>query len=146
MISAQALPAARDAVAGTGSGRDLAVVTAFVTIPFGTVVPEEFAFRGVLWALLRRERGTRFATVVSSVLFGFWHVPSALAGGAANSVASGVAGTSVWGVLGRVAGTVLFTGLSGVVLCELRRRSDSLLAPIGLHWAANGFGELAAAR
>jgi membrane protease YdiL (CAAX protease family) len=52
-------------------------------------------------------------------------------------VGNGAAGTAL-----RVAGTVIFTGLAGVVLCELRGRSGSLLAPILLHWAVNGFGEL----
>ncbi len=42
-------------------------------------------------------------------------------------------------------GTVLFTGLAGVVFCELRRRSGSLLASAGLHWATNGLGVLASA-
>jgi len=37
----------------------------------------------------------------------------------------------------------LFTAVSGVVLCELRRRSGSLLAPAGLHWAVNGLSVLA---
>jgi membrane protease YdiL (CAAX protease family) len=32
------------------------------------------------------------------------------------------------------------TALAGVVFCELRRRSGSLLAPMGLHWALNGLG------
>ena len=42
-------------------------------------------------------------------------------------------------------GTVLFTAASGVVFCELRRRSGSLLAPAGLHWAVNGLSVLASA-
>ena len=46
---------------------------------------------------------------------------------------------------GLVLGTVLFTGLAGVVFCELRRRSGSLLASAGLHWATNGLGVLTAA-
>jgi membrane protease YdiL (CAAX protease family) len=44
-----------------------------------------------------------------------------------------------------VLGTVLFTAASGVVFCELRRRSGSLLAPAGLHWAVNGLSVLASA-
>ncbi|MGA5143427.1 type II CAAX prenyl endopeptidase Rce1 family protein, partial [Streptomyces azureus] len=32
------------------------------------------------------------------------------------------------------------TTAAGVVLCELRRRSGSLLAPAALHWAVNGIG------
>ena len=39
-----------------------------------TVLFEEVAFRGVLWGLLRRGHGTLTATVVSSALFGLWHV------------------------------------------------------------------------
>ncbi|HTQ88381.1 MAG TPA: hypothetical protein VMK84_02695 [Streptosporangiaceae bacterium] len=42
-------------------------------------------------------------------------------------------------------GTVLFTGLAGVVFFELRRRSGSVPAPAGLHGAVNGLGVLAAA-
>jgi membrane protease YdiL (CAAX protease family) len=45
-----------------------------------------------------------------------------------------------------VLATVLFTTLAGIVFAELRRRSGSLVAPIGLHWATNGLGVLAAAR
>jgi membrane protease YdiL (CAAX protease family) len=44
-----------------------------------------------------------------------------------------------------VLGTVLFTAAAGVVFCELRRRSGSLLAPAGLHWAVNGLSVLASA-
>ncbi|HEX6454587.1 MAG TPA: hypothetical protein VF060_34630 [Trebonia sp.] len=37
------------------------------------------------------------------------------------------------------------TALSGVVFCELRRRSGSVLASAGLRWAVNGLSVLAAA-
>jgi membrane protease YdiL (CAAX protease family) len=119
-----------------------ALFKALVVIPLTTVIPEEFAFRGVLWGLLRRQSGRRIATVVSSALFGLWHVFPALGGGAANESVAGVVGDGALGVLVRVLGTVLFTGLAGVLFCELRARSGSLLAPILLHWAVNGFGEL----
>jgi membrane protease YdiL (CAAX protease family) len=39
-----------------------------------------------------------------------------------------------------VAFGIASTFVAGVVLCELRRRSGSLLAPLGLHWATNGLG------
>ena len=111
-----------------------------VVIPLGTVIPEEFAFRGVLWGLLRRRSGRWTATVVSSVLFGFWHVAPALAGGAANQAVDEAVGGGPLGVLVRVAGTVLFTAAAGVVFCELRVRSGSLLAPMLAHWSVNGLG------
>ena len=34
--------------------------------------------------------------------------------------------------------------MAGVVFCELRRRSGSLLASAGLHWATNGLRVLVA--
>ena len=79
---------------------------------------------------------------MSSALFGLWHVLPALGGGAANESVAGIVGDGVAGTALRVAGTVIFTGLAGVLLCELRARSGSLLAPILLHWAVNAFGEL----
>jgi uncharacterized protein len=44
-----------------------------------------------------------------------------------------------------VLAAVGFTALAGVLLCELRRRSGSLLAAAGLHWATNGLGLLVGA-
>ena len=136
------LPATRNLTAESTISWQSAVLHALVIIPLATVIPEEFAFRGVLFGLLRRESGRRVATVVSSALFGLWHVLPALGGGAANDSAVGILGDSTAGTVLRVVGTVIFTGLGGVVLCELRSRSGSLLAPIGLHWAINGIGEL----
>jgi membrane protease YdiL (CAAX protease family) len=64
----------------------------------------------------------------------------ALAGGSANQAVDAVAGGGTLGVWFRVVGTVLFTGAAGVFFCELRVRSDSLLAPMLAHWAVNGLG------
>lgn len=126
-------------------GWEHALLTAFLLIPLGTVLFEEVAFRGVLWGLLRRGHGTWIATVISSALFGLWHVLPSLSLATNNqtigsTVGKGTSGEAIW-----VLGTVLFTGLAGVVFCELRRRSGSLLASTGLHWATNGLGVLAAA-
>lgn len=134
------IPAARGAVDGSTDSWPLTLLTAFVVIPLGTVVPEEFAFRGVLWGLLRRSSGRWVATAVSSVLFGLWHVLPAMAGGSANQAVDAAVGGGTLGVWFRVVGTVLFTGAAGVVFCELRFRSNSLLAPILAHWAVNGLG------
>lgn len=141
-----ALPLTRSAFRNTryDFGWGHAALTAFVLIPLGTVLFEEVAFRGVLWGLLRRRHGTVLATVVSSALFGLWHVLPSL-GLAADDQAIGTAvGRGSSGQTVSVLGTVLFTALAGVVFCELRRRSGSLLAPAGLHWATNALGVLAA--
>jgi membrane protease YdiL (CAAX protease family) len=39
---------------------------------------------------------------------------------------------------------VLFTSPAGVVLCWLRLRSGSLLAPALAHWTVNGLGVIVA--
>lgn len=122
-----------------------ALLTAFVLIPVGTVLLEEVAFRGVLWGLLRRARGTATATIGSSVLFGLWHVLPSLSLSTDNAAIGDAVGKGQSAQVISVLGTVLFTGLSGVLFCELRRRSGSLLAPAGLHWATNALGVLAAA-
>jgi membrane protease YdiL (CAAX protease family) len=122
-----------------------ALLTALVLIPAGTVLLEEIAFRGVLWGLLRRACGTAPATLVSSSLFGVWHVLPSLGLAADNKAISGTVGSGRPAQGITVLATVLFTALAGVVFCELRRRSGSVLAPAALHWATNGLSVLASA-
>lgn len=121
-----------------------AVLRAAVIVPIGTVLWEEIAFRGVLWAQLRSRWSAGWATAISSLLFGAWHALPALRFAEANDGAEAVASGTI-ALVGTVVVTTLVTGAAGVVLCEMRRRSDSLLAPIGLHWATNAFGVLAIA-
>jgi membrane protease YdiL (CAAX protease family) len=85
------------------------------------------------------------ATIVSSALFGLWHVLPSLGLASSNEAIGSTVGKGTSGQVISVLGTVLFTGLAGVVFCELRRRSGSLLASAGLHWATNGLGVLVAA-
>lgn len=118
-----------------------AVLFALFVVPLQTVLFEELLFRGVVWGLVRKAKGARVATHVSSALFGLWHIaPSLAVDAAAISVGDiGVNQTML------IAGIVLVTYGAGVLLCELRRRSDSLLAPILVHWTINGLAALAAA-
>ena len=122
-----------------------ALLTTFVLIPVGTVLLEEVAFRGVLWGLLRRIGGTAVATCVSSALFGLWHILPSLGLTGDNEAIGSVVGRGRSAQVVAVLGTVAFTALSGVVFCELRRRSGSVLASAGLHWAVNGLSVLASA-
>lgn len=142
-----ALPLTREAFRDTRYREDWggALLTALVLIPVGTVLVEEIAFRGVLWGLLRRIRGTAAATAVSSLLFGLWHVLPSLGLAKDNEAISGTVGKGTVAQAMTVLATVLFTALAGVVFCELRRRSGSVLASAGLHWATNALGVLASA-
>ena len=118
-----------------------AVLAAFVVVPLGTVLLEEVAFRGVLLGLVNRHRGAVWASVTSSALFGLWHVLPSMHLARANHAVGAALGGSVLTVLAAVG----FTALAGLLLCELRRRSGSLLAAAALHWATNGLGLLLAA-
>jgi membrane protease YdiL (CAAX protease family) len=145
---AVAVPATRGAFRDTRYqvGAGSAVRTAFLTIPLSTVVFEETAFRGVLWGLVDQDHGAAWATGASSVLFGLWHILPALDLARTNTALQAGRPVGRRRLLVTVLGTVAFTTVAGVVFAELRRRSGSLLAPVGLHWATNGLGVLAAAR
>jgi membrane protease YdiL (CAAX protease family) len=116
-----------------------ALRTAFVVIPFGTVLLEELAFRSVLWGMLSRHQPEWLVLVTTSVLFGFWHVMPALHMGETNRGVSEAVGAST---AVAVVGTVVLTTIGGLVFGELRRRSGSVLASAGAHWATNALGVL----
>lgn len=124
------------------AGGDLGhtALTILVVIPLGTVLPEELAFRGLLLSLLGRRWSVPAATLLSSGLFGLWHVLPSLGGGAANAAIASAVGGDAAGMGIRVVATVCFTSLAGVVLCWLRLRSGSLLAPMLAHWTVNALG------
>jgi membrane protease YdiL (CAAX protease family) len=94
---------------------------ALLVIPLGTVLVEELAFRGALHGLLERTaRTTAIATAAGAGLFGLWHVAPVWSDGPAV-----------------VVGTLVATTAAGFGFLWLRRRSDSLLAPILAHLATN---------
>jgi len=127
-------------------GLRAALYTSLVAIPLGTVLFEEVAFRGVLWGLLARDSGVFAATAVSSCLFGLWHVLPAMDLARTHTSVRGHKTAGRRRVALTVLATIAFTTLAGIAFAELRRRSGSLVAPIGLHWATNGLGVLAVAR
>jgi membrane protease YdiL (CAAX protease family) len=123
-----------------------ALFAAFVTIPVSTILLEEVAFRSVLWGMLARHATTWRVLLTSSALFGLWHVLPSVNLATANQ-GIGDAPRSVGGARAAVAvlvvgGIVVFTAVGGVVAGELRRRSGSVLASAGMHWATNSLGVL----
>jgi membrane protease YdiL (CAAX protease family) len=139
------VPFVRSAVVGLSDRLDLAtaLVRALVVIPLGTVLLEEIAFRGVLFGLLHRRMGLGLAFGISSGLFGLWHVLPSLTLSAAGTSTGAPAGLTL-SHLPTIGAIVGITALLGLLLCELRRRSGSLLAAAAGHWAANGLGVLVA--
>jgi uncharacterized protein len=111
---------------------------ALVRVPLGTAMLEEVAFRSVFLALLVPLTGTLRAVVLSSVVFGLWHVRPGWGMLTANDVESGLA------FAGGLAATVVITAVAGIGFCWLRLRSDSLAAPLAAHAGMNAAATLAA--
>jgi uncharacterized protein len=113
---------------------------ALVSIPLGTVLLEELAFRSVLWGVLARHLSQWQVLVTTSALFGFWHIIPALRVGETNRGVSEAVGGA--GSAALVVGTVALTTVGGLVFGEMRRRSGSVVASAGAHWATNALGVL----
>ena len=112
-----------------------------VRIPFGTVLLEEVAFRGVLYGLAAAAYGPAWAVLLSSVLFGLWHVlPSR--GAVRDNRGAGQAFGARPALV--VPAAVVASALAGLVLLELRRRTGSLVPALSVHWATNALGYLTA--
>lgn len=108
-----------------------------VTIVLLTAVPEELAFRGVLLGSARNLWGTRYAVLVTSGLFGLWHIEPTVKTMSGNSAVGG-ASSSTGGQVLLVLGAIAVTFVAGLVFCWLRLRSRSLMAPFIAHVATNG--------
>jgi uncharacterized protein len=108
-----------------------------VRIPLGTVLIEEFAFRGLGPAILRTQGHTRTgAAIGSGAFFALWHlglVPRALR--EPNSTRSSA-------LLGSLA-MVPLAFIAGVLLTVLRFRTASLVTPSIVHWLINSLASVA---
>lgn len=110
--------------------------TVVVGILLATVLPEEFAFRGLLLGAALGTWSRTVAVAVTSVAFGLWHIAPTLATAADNAAAASLT-ESTWGTIGVVAANVVATGAAGVVFAWLRLRSASLMAPVLAHLGTN---------
>ena len=108
-----------------------------VSILLLTAIPEEFAFRGVLLGSALRLWGPWRATLITSALFGLWHIEPTLHTMRDNRAVAGAAASTGGQVL-VVLGSVAVTFVAGLIFCWLRLRSRSLIAPVMAHFATNG--------
>jgi membrane protease YdiL (CAAX protease family) len=111
-----------------------------VRIPFGTALPEEFAFRGVLvagWLSL----GPVAAAILSSLAFGLWHITPSLNMILINNPRARADRVRTWTT---VFLWVLLTSAAGMLLVWLRLETGGLWAPFALHAVFNSLATLAA--
>jgi membrane protease YdiL (CAAX protease family) len=124
------------------------LVKVFVTVPLGTVLLEEIAFRGVLPAMFRRRlgrhrRGELRSDLAAAGLFGLWHILPSWNVNDANPVFRETLPDS-FGRATVVLGGVLSTAMAGMFFSWMRNRSDSIVAPATLHTTTNSVGYLLA--
>jgi CAAX protease family protein len=124
------------------TGRQVALKS-LIEVPLGTVALEEVVFRSVLLGLLIATYGTGWGVAGSAFLFGLWHILPALEMHDSHSLSSQL-GHGWRGKVTTVLGTILATGGAGVLFAMLVVWSGSVLAPMGLHWATNSTGSIAA--
>jgi hypothetical protein len=97
-----------------------------LSIPIGTVWPEEAAYRATLGTVAEEAFGPARGRLLQAAAFGLWHIVDARVTGQP------------------VVGTVLLTGVAGWFFGWLHARSGSLAAPMLLHLAVNEAAGLAA--
>ena len=97
-----------------------------LSIPIGTVWPEEAAYRATLGAVAEAAFGPARGRLLQATAFGLWHIADARV------------------TRQPVIGTVLLTGVAGWFFGWLHARSGSLAAPMLLHLAVNESAGLAA--
>jgi uncharacterized protein len=118
-----------------------AVYTLLLRIPFGTAMAEELIFRGALLGLYLQRHRPWVAVLMSSAVFGLWHVLPTLGSLGTNPGAAGTAGNALLQA-GAVAFVVVATGVAGAFFSWLRLRSGSILAPWLTHTGFNSIGYL----
>lgn len=95
-----------------------------VQVALTTVLCEEFAFRGVLYALLSRAASVPWTVALDAIVFGLWHFTLQYAG------FSSQRGPARWAA---ACGGACVYALLGVLLALARDGTGGLLAPIVAH-------------
>ena len=145
-VAGIAMPWTRDLFRDARASSELAglLQRALWAVPLGTVLPEEIAFRGALLTTFRHRTSPLRAAMLSSVLFGFWHVLPSWNLNESNVAVGDEIGRGGLGRAIAIVGAVLATAVAGMVFCWLRQRSRSLVAPMLLHLATNSLGYVGA--
>jgi membrane protease YdiL (CAAX protease family) len=143
--TALAVPALRtvfhDGRVGAPGPRDLLWLL-LVCIPFGTVIIEEVAFRGVMPALFGGGELWQWKAVLpAAMLFGLWHALPSLALGQNAMVQANFGDLPLTAV---AVLAMLAAAGAGVVLHWCRHTGRSLLTPVLVHLATNSGGLLVA--
>jgi membrane protease YdiL (CAAX protease family) len=114
---------------------------AFVRVPFATALYEEVLFRGIVFGMLVRRRSPLVAGLITSLLFGLWHVLPTLQTLETNP--GGDLFTGAIGITVAIAGTIAGTAIAGLGFLWIRLYANSTYASVLAHIGANSVAMLA---
>lgn len=114
-------------------------------VPIGTALLEEVLFRGVLLGMLYVSYGAVWAVVLSSLVFGLWHIFPTVDNLEQNEAAAQMVADKKHRAWGSVLLVVLSTTLAGLFFSLIRLWAGSLLAPWLIHWTINSSGIITSA-
>lgn len=118
-------------VVNANTGRTLYEM--LIRIPVGTALAEELIFRGALMGVFLRKRSPLAAALLSSLVFGLWHISPTLRSCSTSPAIERAASSGFWAALGIVSAVVAATAFAGAVLAWLRLKSESIIAPLFAH-------------
>lgn len=113
---------------------------AFVRIPFATALYEEVLFRGIVFGMLVRRRSPLVAGVVTSLLFGLWHVLPTIQ--TLDTNPGGDMFTGAIGITAAVLGTIAGTAVAGLGFLWIRLFANSTYASVLAHIGTNSVAML----
>lgn len=111
-------------------------------IPFGTALSEEVIFRGALMALLSQNYSFTVAAILSSLIFGLWHIFPTLHTNKSNDPLINYMDDQRKRSIIAVVAAVVATSILGFVLTIINNQSQSLVSSWIIHSSINGFAVL----
>ena len=108
---------------------------ALVRVPLATALYEELLFRGIVFGMLMHRLKPITAGILTSVLFGFWHILPTL-----DTIQTNPAGDAFSGFMGvtvAIFGSVLATGGAGLGFLLVRLYANSTWASVLMHIGTN---------
>lgn len=104
-------------------------------------VLEEFAFRGLLYSVLRRKLSPALAVTANAAAFAGWHFAVTTTSAAQSNLADAARLPRLLRPYLQplaVLGGMLSTGIAGATFALLRERTGNLVGPIVAHWVVDG--------
>lgn len=115
---------------------------ATIRVPLGTALIEEVLFRGVLLGLLLQHNSILISVLISSVIFGLWHILPTISMLENNKIIAKANRDLKHRHYASIIGVVLITTTAGIFFSWLRIISNSIIAPWLVHWSINSSGML----